>query len=124
MFMAAEQTASVSFGGLARRLVNDGVVAADNMQRAMAVAQREKITLVTALVTHMGVSSNQVANIIAQEFGDPLFDLDALDNSAIPTDIVEEKIIRQFTVLPIFKRGNRLSVAMSDPTRVDAIDAI
>lgn len=122
--MAAEQTASVSFGGLARRLVSDGVVTADNMQRAMVAAQREKITLVTALVTHMGVSSNQVANIIAQEFGDPLFDLDALDNSAIPSDIVEEKIIRQFTVLPIFKRGNRLSVAMSDPTRVDAIDAI
>ena len=122
--MAAEQTASVSFGGLARRLVNDGVVTADNMQRAMAAAQREKITLVTALVTHMGISSSQIANIIAQEFGDPLFDLDALDNSAIPSDIVEEKIIRQFTVLPIFKRGNRLSVAMSDPTRVDAIDAI
>ncbi len=122
--MAAEQPASVSFGGLARRLVNDGVVTAANMQRAISESQREKITLVTALVVNLGVSSSQIANIIAQEFGDPLFDLDALDNAAIPTDVVEEKIIRQFSVLPIFKRGNRLSVAMSDPTRAEAIDAI
>ena len=122
--MAAEQPTSVSFGGLARRLVYDGVVTAANMQRAISESQREKITLVTALVTNLGVSPSQIANIIAQEFGDPLFDLDALDNAAIPTDIVEEKIIRQFSVVPIFKRGNRLSVAMSDPTRAEAVDAI
>lgn len=122
--MAAEQTTTISFGGLARRLVNDGLVTAANMQRAISESQRDKTTLVTSLVTNMGVSSRQIANIIAQEFGDPLFDLDALDNDAIPSDIVEEKIIRQFSVLPIFKRGNRLSIAMSDPTRVEAIDAI
>lgn len=122
--MAAEQTATISFGGLARRLVNDGVVTAANMQRAISESQRDKTTLVTALVSNIGVSASQIANIIAQEFGDPLFDLDALDNDAIPRDIVEEKIIRQFSALPIFKRGNRLSVAMSDPTRVEAIDAI
>lgn len=122
--MAAEPTTSVSFGGLARRLVNDGVVTAANMQRAIAESQRDKITLVTALVTRTGASARQIANIISQEFGDPLFDLDALDNDAIPRDIVDEKIVRQFSILPIFKRGNRLSIAMSDPTRVEAIDAI
>lgn len=122
--MAAEQTATISFGGLARRLVNDGVVTPINMQRAISESQRDKTTLVTTLVSNIGVSASQIANIIAQEFGDPLFDLDALDNDAIPRDIVEEKIIRQFAALPIFKRGNRLSVAMSDPTRVEAIDAI
>ncbi|XID74672.1 type IV-A pilus assembly ATPase PilB [Alkanindiges sp. WGS2144] len=122
--MAAEQASSVSFGGLARRLVNDGLVTPANMQRAMSDSQREKTTLVSTLVTNLGVSPSQIASIIAQEFGDPLFDLDALDNDAIPRDAVEEKIIRQFSALPIFKRGNRLSVAMSDPTRVEAIDAI
>ncbi len=122
--MAAEPTATLSFGGLARRLVNDGLVTPANMQRAISESQRDKTTLVTSLVTNIGVSASQIANIIVQEFGDPLFDLDALDNDAIPRDVVEEKIIRQFAVLPIFKRGNRLSVAMSDPTRVEAIDAI
>lgn len=122
--MAAEPTTSVSFGGLARRLVNDGVVTAANMQRAIAESQRDKITLVTALVTRTGASARQIANIISQEFGDPLFDLDALDNDAIPRDIVDEKFVRQFSIMPIFKRGNRLSIAMSDPTRVEAIDAI
>lgn len=124
MFMAVESAAPVSFGGLARRLVNDGIVTAVNMQRAIAESQREKITLVTALVNNLGVSATQIAKIMSLEFGDPLFDLDALDNAQIPKDVVEEKIIRQFGALPIFRRGNRLSVALSDPTRVEAIDAI
>lgn len=120
----SEATESLSFGGLARRLVNDGVVTAQNMQRAIAESQREKISLVNCLVSNLGISASKLANVIATEFGDPLFDLNALDNEQIPRDIVEEKIIRQFSALPIFRRGNRLFVAMSDPTRIEALDAI
>ncbi|MEY2862484.1 MAG: type pilus assembly ATPase PilB [Pseudomonadota bacterium] len=114
----------VSFGGLARRLVNEGVVSAENMQKALAESQRDKIALVNYLVSRKLANAAQIAWLIAREFGDPLFDLDSLDQEQIPKDIVDEKIVRQFGILPIFKRGNRLFVAMSDPTRVDAIDAI
>ena len=41
----------VSFGGLARRLVNEGVVSAENMQKALAESQRDKIALVNYLVS-------------------------------------------------------------------------
>ncbi len=122
--MSEQATESLSFGGLARRLVNDGIVSAQNMQRAITESQREKISLVTCLVTNIGVSANKLAHVISSEFGDPLFDINALDNDQIPRDIVEEKIIRQFAALPIFRRGNRLFVAMSDPTRIEALDAI
>lgn len=122
--MSEQATESLSFGGLARRLVNDGVVTAQNMQRAIAESQREKISLVSALVSKLGVSASKLADVISTEFGDPLFDLNALDNEQIPKDLVEEKIIRQFSALPIFRRGNRLFVAMSDPTRIEALDAI
>jgi type IV pilus assembly protein PilB len=119
-----EQTSSISFGGLARRLVNDGLVSTANMQRAMSEAQREKTTLVHSLVHQIGLSAQQLAHVISNEFGDALFDLDALDVDQVPKGLVEEKIIRQFTALPIFKRGNRLFVALSDPTRAEALDAI
>ena len=39
-------------------------------------------------------------------------------------DHIDEKIVKQYNALPIFKRGKRLFVAMGDPTRLDAIDAI
>ncbi len=116
--------AATSFGGLARRLVAEGVVPAEKMQAALAESQQEKTALVTHLVSRKIASAAQIAWVIAREFGDPLFDLDALDQDHIPKDLVDEKIIKQFGILPIFKRGSRLFVAMSDPTRIEAIDAI
>ena len=111
-----------SFGGLARRLVNEGLVSAEVMQKALAESQREKLALVNYLVSRKLANAAQIAWLIAREFGDPILDLDSLDQEQIPKDIVDEKIIRQYGALPIFKRGNRLFIAMSDPTRVDAID--
>lgn len=116
--------ATVSFGGLARQLVNEGLVSAEVMQRALAESQQEKVSLINFLVSRKLAQAAKIAWLIARDFGDPLFDLDSLDQEAIPKDIVDEKIVKQFSALPIFKRDNRLFVAMSDPTRVDAIDAI
>jgi len=64
-----------------------------------------------------------LASAVAHEFGDPLFDLEHLDPDAIPQAQIDEKLIRKFNALPIFKRGNRLFLGISDPTRLDAIDA-
>ncbi|AXI04341.1 type IV-A pilus assembly ATPase PilB [Aquirhabdus parva] len=115
---------AVSFGGLARQIVNEGIVTAEIMQRAASDAQTEKITLISHLVSKKLAKADQIAWLVARDFGDSLFDLDAIDQSLIPKDLVDEKIVRQFSVVPIFKRGSRIFVAMSDPTRVDALEAI
>ena len=113
-----------SFGGIALRLVQEGLVTEQVMQQALTQAQQEKTNLIAYLVENKIAPADKVAWLISQEFGDPLIDLDALNVEHIPTSAVEEKIIREFGILPIFQRGNRLFVAMSDPTRVDALDAL
>ena len=115
---------AVSLSGLARQVVNEGILSAEVMQRAVTTAATEKVKLITYLVTNKLVKADQMAWLIARDFGDSLFDLDSLDQSQIPKDVVDEKIVRQFSAVPIFKRGSRLFVAMSDPTRVDALEAI
>lgn len=114
----------ISFGGLARQIVNEGIVSAEIMQRAITDAQMEKVTLINYLVTRKLAKADKIAWVIAREFGDALFDLDTLDPEIIPKDIIDEKIVRQFSAMPIYKRGSRLFVAMSDPTRSDALEAI
>ena len=113
-----------SFGGIALHLVQEGLVTEQVMQQALTQAQQEKTNLIAYLVENKIAPADKVAWLISQEFGDPLIDLDALNVEHIPTSAVEEKIIREFGILPIFQRGNRLFVAMSDPTRVDALDAL
>ena len=112
------------FGGLAQQLISAGLVSEADMQVAQTEAQQEQVGLVPYLVDKKMADAYQIAQLLSQSFGDPLFDLNALSNDAIPKDLVDEKIVRKFNALPIFKRGQRLFVALSDPTRVDAIDAI
>ncbi len=122
--MATPTSSNTSFGGLAKRLVNEGLVDAAAMQKALIESQREQASLISYLVTNKIAKAAQVAWLMADEFGDPLLDLDCLDLDLIPKENFDEKIVKQYNVLPIFKRGKRLFVAMGDPTRLDAIDAI
>jgi type IV pilus assembly protein PilB len=52
----------------------------------------------------------------------PLFDLDAMEMEMASVALVNEKLIRKHNALPLTKRGNRLYVAVSDPTNLTALD--
>ncbi len=60
--------------------------------------------------------------LLSQEFGVPLFDIDAMDMSLAPVSLVKEKLIRQHHALPLYRRGKHLFVAVSDPTNLQALD--
>lgn len=113
-----------NFGGIALQLVQANIVSESAMQKALAETQQSKKNLIAYLVEEKIASSDKVAELVAREFGDALIDLDALNPDYIPKEAIEEKIIHDFAVLPVFQRGNRLFVAMSDPTNIDALDAI
>ena len=112
------------FSGLAQQLIGAGIVSEANMQTAQAEARQQQSGLVPYLIDNKMADAYQLARLLSESFGDPLFDLDALNSNVIPKDLVDEKIVRKFNALPIFKRGQRLFVALSDPTRIDAIDAM
>ena len=112
------------FGGLAQQLITAGLVTDAHMQTAQTESQKQQIGLIPYLVEHKMADAYQLAWLLSQSFGDPLFDLDALSNDSMPKDLVDEKVVRKFNALPIFKRGQRLFVALSDPTRLDAVDAM
>lgn len=122
--MATPSSNTLSFGGLAKRLVNDGLVEATAMQKALVESQREQSSLISYLVKNKIAKSAQIAFLLADEFGDPLIDIDAIELELIPKEHLDEKIVKQYNLLPFFKRGKRLFVAMGDPTRLDAIDAV
>lgn len=113
-----------TFGGLAHRIVQAGLVEGKQMEAALAESQQEKMSLVSYLVDRKMAAARDIAVVVAQEFGDPLFDLSSLNLDNIPKDLVDQKVVSKYNALPIFQRGQRLFVAMSDPTRLDAIDAI
>lgn len=110
--------------GLAKRLVSDGLIAEEIAREAQEKALKEREPFVSYLVSNKLLDSTSIANSACQEFGIPLFDLAAMDLDSAPVSLVDEKLIRQHRSLPLFRRGNRLFVAVSDPTNLQALDEI
>ena len=121
--MAALQS-SPKFTGFIRRLVEDEIVSAENMQNAVLSAKKANQDIVPFLIDQLKLSPLDIAEKISQEFGEPLFDLSVYDSAQIIREGIDEKLITKHRVLPIFKRGNLLYVATSNPTNMDAMDAI
>ncbi|MFN2308142.1 MAG: type IV-A pilus assembly ATPase PilB [Gammaproteobacteria bacterium] len=114
----------IQLTGLARRLVTDGVLDEAAALGAIEAALKKRQPLTSYLVEHKLASGSVIANAACQEFGVPVFDLAVMDLEAAPIKLVNEKLIRQHRALPLFKRGNRLFVAVSDPTNLAALDEI
>lgn len=113
-----------NFTGYIKRLVTDGVISVESMQKAQEQAKRNKLLLTNVLVDDYKVPALKLALAISEEFAEPLFDLDAFDPAQLPKELVEEKLVNQHQIIPLMKRGHILFVATSDPTRLDALEAI
>jgi type IV pilus assembly protein PilB len=111
-------------GGLPQRLVQDGLVDEPAMAAAMNAAKERKSSVVTQLVVSGAAKARDIAIAAAAEFGVPLLDLEAVQADLDIVRLISDKLLTKHRVLPIFKRGKRLFVGVSDPTNLHAIDEI
>lgn len=115
---------SPKFSGFIRRLVEDGHMTAANMQNAIDAAKKAKQDIVAHLIEQHRLSPLTIAESISVEFGEPLFDLAVYDVGLLPRELTHNKLIQKHRVVPLTQRGQILYVATSNPTNIDALDAI
>jgi len=120
----ATPSPQIHLSGLARQLVLEGVLDETAATKAQDQANKKKIPLVSYLVEQKLADGKKIAVIASQEFGVPVLDITAIEIDPDVVKLVEEKLIRQHNGLPLFKRGNRLFIAVSDPTNLVALDEI
>jgi type IV pilus assembly protein PilB len=111
-------------GGLPQRLVQDGVVEERAMLDALNSARERKTSVVTQLVSSGAANARDIAIAASTEFGVPLFDLDAINTDPEVVRLVSDKLLAKHRILPLFKRGKRMFLAVADPTNMHAIDEI
>jgi type IV pilus assembly protein PilB len=112
------------FGGLPQRLVQDGVVDEAAMLEAVNAARERKTSVVTQLVASGAANARDIAVAASTEFGVPLFDLEAVTVDLDAVRLVSDKLLSKHRVLPLFRRGKRLFLAVADPTNLHAIDEV
>ncbi|NHA16040.1 type IV-A pilus assembly ATPase PilB [Thioalkalivibrio sp. XN279] len=118
-------TAQPRLTGLPRRLVQEGVINESIALEAEAEAQRSaKSSVVSYLVEKNLADPREIATAACHEFGVPVLDLDAIEVDLETARLVDEKLMHRHRVLPLFRRGRRVFLGVSDPTRLQAIDEI
>lgn len=107
--------------GLARQVVDAGLLDAHMAHEAVLAAKRHHTPLVTWLVQNKLVTSRALMDLAADQFGVASLDLNAVSPDVSQKKLISEKLARQHRVLPLYKRANTLYVAISDPGNYQVI---
>jgi type IV pilus assembly protein PilB len=118
----ATSTASVLLSGLGRALVQQDILRQQEAEQTQVAANNASMTFVEQLVSSKKISAYKLAEFASNTFGVPLFDLNSFDTLSINAEWIDVKIISSRRALPLHKRGNRLYVAVSDPTNLQALE--
>ncbi|MCY1282870.1 type IV-A pilus assembly ATPase PilB [compost metagenome] len=113
-----------TLSGLAKQLVLTNLLDERSALQAYTQAQRNKIPLITYLVQNKLLKSRDLAEMAAEQFGVAFLDISSVDKESQPRDLVSEKLVRQHRALPLWRRGNKLFVGISDPTNHQAVTDI
>ncbi len=114
----------ISLSGLARKLVLDGILDEAAAARAHESSLKAKKPFVNYLVENKLAPADKIALSAAKEFGVPLLDISVIDIDPQITKLVKENLLKKHHALPIFQRGKRMFIAVSDPTNLMALDEI
>ncbi len=110
--------------GIARRLVLDGALDADAARHAQDTATAERKPIANYLLEHGLASAPALAAAQSMEFGLPVFDPAAMDPQLDAMRLVSPEMIAKHGVLPLFRRGSRLYIGISDPTHTQGLEEI
>jgi len=118
----ATSSASVLLSGLGRALVQHDVLRQSDAEQTQTQANAASMTFVEQLIASKRITSSELAKFASTTFGVPLFDLNAFDTTQISKEWIDIKLMTARRALPMHKRGNRLFVAVSDPTNLQALE--
>lgn len=115
---------TVTLSGLARQLVEAGLLDEKKASDAVLRAKQNSTSFVSWLVQNKLVKSHTLMRLAGEQFGIPYFDLKAIDPEVFPKELINEKLARQYRALPLYKHGNKLFIAVSDPSSLQAVNDI
>jgi type IV pilus assembly protein PilB len=105
-------------------LVTEGLITREQLQRALAEQKGTSEKLGSILVRLNLLSEEQLIGFLSQQYGIPSITLSQLDIDPDVVRLVPSQLAKKYEVIPITRTGNALTLAMSDPTNVFALDDV
>src|SRR5262245_47413562 len=117
-------SAPAAFNALGRALVQQARLVQADANAIQAEATKAGIAFVQQLIASKKLSAREISQFAANTFGYPLLDLNAVDPDQLPLNLIDNKIVANRRVIALGKRGNRLFVAVSDPSNEQVMQEV
>ena len=118
------ETPQAALTGVARVLVHAGRLSLEAAEEFARTARERRIGFVSAVLEAGAVHPTDLACILSSVLALPLVDLNAVDLSRAPANLLDDKITRQYQLVVLGRRGNRLFIGAADPTSQDVSERI
>lgn len=114
----------VQLPGLARALVQGQVLKPGQASEIFAKAEVAKTKFIDELLASSVISSSALAKFCSTQFGLPQLDIESFNADWTPPNLVGSKLIQEGWFFPLNKRGNKITIAVSDPTDHSIVDRV
>jgi len=113
-----------ALSGVARVLVHAGRLNAKAAEELARSAREKRTSFVAAVLAAGAVPPAELAHTLSTALALPLLDLNSVDTTKLPRNVVDAKIASQYQLIVLGKRGNRLFIGTADPTDQEAVERI
>ena len=105
-------------------LSKEGLITPQQLQEALTYQKQNGVKLGRALVSLGFVKDDEITGLLSRQYGVPSINLATFDIDPTVLKVLPGETCRKYQVIPISRAGAVLSLAMSDPTNVFAMDDI
>ena len=109
---------------LGQILIKNRIINEEQLQHALERQRETGESLGRVLIDLKMVSEGALTSILARQIGLKYVDLANFDVDISASSMVDAEVARRYTLIPVGFDGDRLMVAMADPTNVFALDDI
>ena len=113
-----------ALSGVARVLVHAGKLNAKLAEDLVRSAKDKRISFISSVIAAGAVSPADLAHTLSAALALPLLDLASVDPQRLPRNVIDGKMLAQYQVVVLGKRGNRLFIGGADPTDQEAVERI
>src|SRR5262245_33050886 len=105
-------------------LLRKRILSAEQFEEARHLHRKNSIKLEEAIVSLQYATSTEVTSAMAEAQGVPYIDLTQVTIPPSIIELVPESLARERVVLPYAQENGALKVIMSDPSDLDALQAL
>ena len=109
--------------GLLRILVQKKLVPQENLAKYQEAIKADKPILASIFADKL-ITPEDLAELCATLFNYPMLDLNFFPRSKIVSDVLDESQMMELRCIPLFKRGKKLYLAVSDPTNIQNLQKV